>query len=138
MGDAGVDAAYVERTLAGNRACYIRQLVEGFGETGYFKEHPGAGQIASAEAFGAPIIAAGIASTALTAVLSCAMTVAGVPAGATLVLNESAPADGEVMKVVASGKVPPEAITVFHIADREAAQAGFSNDVRLGNLPQRQ
>jgi hypothetical protein len=42
------------------------------------------------------------------------------------------------MKVVATGKVPPEAVTVFSITDRETAQAGFSNDVRLGNLPQRQ
>ena len=62
----------------------------------------------------------------------------GIPQGATLLVSDDAPADGEVVKVVASGKVPPEALAIFNITDREGAQAGLTNDIRLGNLPQRQ
>lgn len=62
----------------------------------------------------------------------------GIPAGATLSVSEDMPVDGDVVKMVASGKVPPEALTVFAMTDREVAQASLTNDIRLGNLPQRQ
>lgn len=62
----------------------------------------------------------------------------GIPQGATLGITADAPMGGKVVENVTTGQVPGEALAVFGLTDREAAQAGFSNDVRLGNLPQRQ
>lgn len=62
----------------------------------------------------------------------------GIPQGATLVVSEDAPADGQVVQTVSQGTVPPESLAVFQMTDREASQAGLTNDIRLGNLPQRQ
>ena len=62
----------------------------------------------------------------------------GIPQGATLIVNEDAPLDGKVVEQVTEGQVPPEALATFNIVDREQLQASLSNDVRLGNLPQRQ
>ena len=61
----------------------------------------------------------------------------GIPANATLVLNDAAPMDGKVVETVTTGKVPPEAITVLNLADREFQAAVKTNDTRLGFLPPR-
>lgn len=61
----------------------------------------------------------------------------GIPAGATLAINENVPAEGKAVEVVATGKVPPEAMQMFAMADREFQAATLVNDIRLGNLPER-
>lgn len=46
-GDAGVDQAQVERNLGHVERAMVNLFRKGMGETGYFFEHPGPGQIAS-------------------------------------------------------------------------------------------
>jgi hypothetical protein len=62
----------------------------------------------------------------------------GIPQGATLVINEDAPLDAKAVEQVSTGSVPPEALSVFGVVDREYGQAALTNDVRLGNLPVKQ
>lgn len=62
----------------------------------------------------------------------------GIPQNATLLVSSETPPDGKVVETVATGKVPPEALQVFNLTDREFQAASLTNDTRLGNLPQRQ
>lgn len=50
-GDPGADEKKVERLLAGNEKCFLRQLTEGWGDHGFFAEGDGAGTISSDTAF---------------------------------------------------------------------------------------
>lgn len=50
-GDPGVDDAKLAKFLEGVEKQIVKVLTEGFGERGYFHEHPGPGQIASDTAF---------------------------------------------------------------------------------------
>lgn len=59
----------------------------------------------------------------------------GIPQNATLAVNDEAPVDGKVVEVVASGKVPPEAMGVLQLTVQEANAAGLMNDLRVGTLP---
>ena len=61
----------------------------------------------------------------------------GIAQNETLVISDDAPADAEVVKVVAAGKVPAEAMAVLNLTDREAQAAMKTNDTRLGFLPPR-
>lgn len=62
----------------------------------------------------------------------------GISQGTTLVLNENAPADGKAIEVVASGTVPPEALAVYNLTDRELDASAMTNSFKIGSLPQRQ
>jgi hypothetical protein len=62
----------------------------------------------------------------------------GIPANATLVLNEDAPAEGKVVETVTTGAVPQEALAILNLTDRELQAASKTNDTRLGFLPPRQ
>lgn len=61
----------------------------------------------------------------------------GIPQNATLAVNENVPIGGKVVEQVSTGVVPPDAINLFNMADREFQSASLVNDIRLGNLPQR-
>lgn len=61
----------------------------------------------------------------------------GIPANATLAINESAPADGKVVEMVASGKVPPEAMAVLNLTSQEHNSASLVNDLRTGAIPEK-
>lgn len=61
----------------------------------------------------------------------------GIPQNATLAINENVPLNGKVVETVTEGVVPPEAMNMFQMADREFQAASLVNDIRLGNLPER-
>lgn len=61
----------------------------------------------------------------------------GIPQNATLAINENVPLNGKVVETVTEGAVPPEAMNMFQMADREFQAASLVNDIRLGNLPER-
>ena len=61
----------------------------------------------------------------------------GIPAGATLVVDESAPAEAKVVESVVTGDVPNDALNVLNLTDREFQAAAKTNDTRLGFLPPR-
>ena len=61
----------------------------------------------------------------------------GIPQNATLELNDSAPPDGKVVEVVATGKVPPEALAVMNLTSQETNAASLVNDLRVGAIPQK-
>ena len=59
----------------------------------------------------------------------------GVPQGKTLVMRSDAPNDAEVLKQVATGQVPGDAMNMFALLDAEFNAAARTNDLRLGQLP---
>ena len=61
----------------------------------------------------------------------------GLPANATLALNEDAPADAKVVETVATGQVPTDALSVLNLTDREFQASAKTNDTRMGFLPPR-
>lgn len=50
-GDPGADEKKVDRLLAGNEKCFLRQLTEGWGDHGFFAEGDGPGTISSDTSF---------------------------------------------------------------------------------------
>jgi hypothetical protein len=62
----------------------------------------------------------------------------GIPQGATLVVRgEALPMGGKVVEQVTTGTVPPEALALYNLADREYQAASLTNDLKLGQLPPR-
>lgn len=61
----------------------------------------------------------------------------GIPQNATLAINQDVPIDGKVVEQISTGTVPPEAMAMFQMADKEFQAASLVNDIRLGNLPER-
>lgn len=61
----------------------------------------------------------------------------GIPQNATIAIDANVPLGGQVVENVSTGKVPVEAMNMFNMADREFQAASLVNDIRLGNLPQR-
>lgn len=59
----------------------------------------------------------------------------GIPQNATIAVNEECPIDGKVVEVVASGKVPPEALAVLNLTNQEHNAASMVNDLRTGAIP---
>jgi hypothetical protein len=59
----------------------------------------------------------------------------GIPQNATLAVNDSTPIDGKVVEVVASGKVPAEALAVLNLTTQEHNAASMVNDLRTGAIP---
>jgi len=62
----------------------------------------------------------------------------GIHAGQVLEIDDTTPPDVKVVETVAQGDVPPDALALFNLLDREFQQSALTNDVRLGNLPPRQ
>ena len=62
----------------------------------------------------------------------------GIPAGETIVLNEQAPVNGKVIEKVVTGEIPRDALVIQQLFDREYNAAVISNELKMGNLPQKQ
>lgn len=59
----------------------------------------------------------------------------GIAQGTTLVMNESAPPDALVLQTVATGEVPPEALAMYNLLDKEFNVSTLQNELKLGLLP---
>lgn len=59
----------------------------------------------------------------------------GIPQGETLVISGDAPEGAKVLEEVSTGKIPPEALTMYSIMERETDAAALSNDIAQGLLP---
>jgi hypothetical protein len=62
----------------------------------------------------------------------------GIPAGTTLSVNTACPPGAKVMDRIDSGTLSSPAFNMFQIVDREFMSSSMTNDLRMGNLPQRQ
>lgn len=62
----------------------------------------------------------------------------GIPQGATLLVKEEVPAGEKVMEIVATGQIPPDALAMYHVLDREVQFATLTPELKMGMLPQRQ
>jgi hypothetical protein len=62
----------------------------------------------------------------------------GVPQGKTLVMRSDAPNDAEVLKQVATGRVPQDALAMFSLLNAEFNAAARTNDLRLGSIPSKE
>lgn len=62
----------------------------------------------------------------------------GIAPATTLTLNSSCPPGQKVLERVDTGNLPPEAIQLYNINDREFQGAAVTTDLRTGVLPQRQ
>lgn len=62
----------------------------------------------------------------------------GLPQGATLEINEQAPANASAVQQSSTGQVPQDALGMFNISDREFMAASLTNDIKLGMLPSKQ
>jgi hypothetical protein len=61
----------------------------------------------------------------------------GIPAGETLITNSSMPPGAKVLERVDTAQLSNDSVQVFNILDREFQSSAMTNDVRLGNLPER-
>jgi hypothetical protein len=61
----------------------------------------------------------------------------GIAPGITLRANSSMPPGGQVMEPVQVTNMGRESFEAFNITDREFQQSALTNDIRLGNLPER-
>ena len=61
----------------------------------------------------------------------------GIPPHKTLAVKGEVPDGVKVVETVAQGQIPPDAMNLYHLVDREFQQSSLTNDVRLGNLPPR-
>ena len=62
---------------------------------------------------------------------------AGVPQGKTLQVKSSLPPGVKVMEDLTNGKIPPEALAMFELVNREFSSGAMSNELRLGSMPER-
>lgn len=62
----------------------------------------------------------------------------GVQQGATLAVKSTLPHNADVMKVVATGEVPNDAMAMLEAANREFNTAALSNELKVGQLPPKQ
>lgn len=61
----------------------------------------------------------------------------GIPAGTTLSVTSTCPPGQKVLERVDTGTLGSEAFNMFQMMDREHQSSSLTNDVRMGNLPQR-
>lgn len=59
----------------------------------------------------------------------------GVKQGATLAVKSGLPHNADVLKKVAGGEVPRDALNTYNLVDREFQAASLVNDLKLGLLP---
>ena len=62
----------------------------------------------------------------------------GIPQGSTLLVNENAPPGQQVLTQVSTGTIPPEALAMFNIVDKEYNSASLTNEIKMGMLPSKQ
>jgi len=62
----------------------------------------------------------------------------GIPQGKTLVVKPDMPEGMKVVENVSEGEIPQDAMAMFGLLDREMNAAAMTNDIKLGNLPQKQ
>lgn len=62
----------------------------------------------------------------------------GIPQGATLGVNTMAPPNAKVIEQVTEGQIPPDAMALYNLLDREFNSAALTNDVKMGLLPPKQ
>ena len=62
----------------------------------------------------------------------------GIPQNKTLVLREGVPEGIQALEQITTGSVPPEALQMYGFVERELQGAARTNDVQLGQLPQKQ
>jgi hypothetical protein len=62
----------------------------------------------------------------------------GIPQGKTLAVREDMPEGMKVLEQVTEGQVPPDALSMYNILDRETNSSALSNEVRQGLLPAKQ
>lgn len=61
----------------------------------------------------------------------------GIPAGTTLRVNSMCPPGMKVFERIDTGTEFQEALTIFNITDKEFNTSAFTNDIRMGALPDR-
>ena len=59
----------------------------------------------------------------------------GIAQGATLAVKNTLPHNADVLKIVATGQVPGEAMSMFEAANREYNTSAVSNELKVGQLP---
>ena len=62
----------------------------------------------------------------------------GIPQGKTLMVREDMPEGMKVLEQVTEGQVPPDALALFNVLDREVSSSAMSNEIRQGLLPAKQ
>lgn len=62
----------------------------------------------------------------------------GIPQGTTLQVKDSLPDGTKVFERVSTGNVPPEALAMYNIVDKEHQAASLVNDIKMGMLPAKQ
>ena len=62
----------------------------------------------------------------------------GIPQNKTLILREGVPEGVQALEQITTGGVPPEALTMYSFIERELQGAAKTNDVQMGQLPQKQ
>lgn len=62
----------------------------------------------------------------------------GIAPGTTLLVNSSCPPGAKVLERVDTSAMTPESMNMLNMMDREFTQSAFSNEFRLGSVPQRQ
>src|SRR6185369_3450371 len=61
----------------------------------------------------------------------------GIAQGATIAVKSSFPAGAQAVEDVSTGKVPPEALKIFELANSEFMSSAMTNELRFGKLPSR-
>lgn len=61
----------------------------------------------------------------------------GIPAGETLTVNASCPPGMKVLERIDTGALSTETMNMYNLIDREFQASSLTNDVRMGNLPNR-
>ena len=61
----------------------------------------------------------------------------GIPQGITIGVNSSAPPNAKVLERVDTGSLSSEALETYRVTDREFQSSAFTNDVRMGNVAER-
>ncbi len=62
----------------------------------------------------------------------------GIPQGWTAIVNDQAPPGAKVLEQVSTGNIPPEALQMYSITDREFNASALTNDIKMGMLPPKQ
>lgn len=62
----------------------------------------------------------------------------GIQQGATLAVKSTLPHNAKVLEQITEGDIPGEAFNVFQFLNSEFAQAAMTNELKLGQLPQKQ
>lgn len=62
----------------------------------------------------------------------------GIPPGSALRVSAACPPGQKVLERVDTASIPPDAIQMYQINEKEFNASSFSNDLRMGGLPERQ